>query len=141
MRLPPALFLILTAAACESPPVFHTPGGPPLPVAVDAQFRDWTLGTWALRNFDEELGAQLAKYNMVIVPRKPAQHLVAEINLGVPGNWQAIDVYLVRDGEREYAGRVRVPDLSPTTLDVSAQLLAPVIARRAWNLKGPAVGD
>jgi hypothetical protein len=59
---------------------------------------------------------------------------VAEINLGVLGNGQAIDVYLVRDGARAYAGRVRVPDLAPLTLDVAAQLVAPVIARPAWGL-------
>jgi hypothetical protein len=129
---------LLALSACESGPAFPVPGGAPLPVALDPQFRWYTLGTWTLQSFDEELATQLSKYNMVVVPRKAQQHLVAEINLGVGANPRAIDVYLVRDGEREYAGRVRVPDLSPTTLDASAQLIAPVLARRAWNLGGPA---
>jgi len=141
MRLAPLLLLFLTAAACDSPPAFPVPAGPPLAVALDAQFRFYTLGTWALDSFDEELATQLRKYNMVVVKPQAAPHLVAEINLGVAANPQAIDVYLVRDGERAYAGRVRVPDLAPSTLDVSAQLVAPLIARQAWRLGGPAAAD
>jgi hypothetical protein len=134
MRLAALLLLLFTAVACESPPAFPVPGGPPLPVALDTQFRFYTLGTWAKDSFDEELATQLRKYNMVVVDRKAAPHLVAEIDLGVLANGQAIDVTLVRDGTRAYAGRVNVPDLSPTTLDVAAQLVAPVIARPAWGL-------
>jgi hypothetical protein len=141
MRLPALLLLVLGAAACESAPALRVPSGPPLPVALDAQFRFYTMGTWALDSFDEELASQLGKYNMAVVKGQPAPHLVAEINLGVAANPQAIDVYLVRDGERAYAGRVRVPDLAPSTLDVSAQLVAPLIARQAWRLGGPAAAD
>jgi hypothetical protein len=140
MRLAPLLLLLLTLAACDSPPAFPVPAGPPLAVALDVQFRVYTMGTWALDSFDEELGTQLHKYNMVVVDRKAAPHLVAEVNLGVLANPQAIDVYLVRDGARAYAGRVRVPDLAPTTLQVSAQLVAPLIARGAWGL-APAVKE
>jgi len=137
MRLAPLLLVFLAGAACESSAAFPVPGGPPLPVAIDAQFRFYTMGTWAIDGFDEELAAQLRKYNMVVVDRRAAPHLVAEINLGVLANPQAIDVYLVRDGARAYAGRVRVPDLSPTTLEASAQLVAPLIARRAWSYTSP----
>jgi hypothetical protein len=138
MRLAPLFLLFLTAAACDSPPAFPVPAGPPLAIAVDAQFRFYTLGTWAKDSFDEELAVQLRKYNMVVVDRRAAPHLVAEIDLGVLANPHAIDVYLVRDGARAYAGRVRVPDLSPTTLEVSAQLVAPLLAKPAWGLAGPA---
>jgi hypothetical protein len=138
MRVGPLLLLVGPLFACESRPAFPVPAGPPLEVALDPQFRFYTMGTWALDNFAGELAVQLRKYNMVVVDRRAAPHLVAEIDLGVLANPHAIDVYLVRDGARAYAGRVRVPDLSPTTLDVSAQLVAPLIARPAWGLPEPA---
>ncbi|HEY5239909.1 MAG TPA: hypothetical protein VIJ22_00525 [Polyangiaceae bacterium] len=141
MRLPALALLLLGAAACDSAPAFPVPAGPPLAVAVDAQFRFYTLGTWALDSFDEELATQLRKYNMVVVDPRAAPHLVAQIDLGVEANPHAIDVYVVRDGQRAYAGRVRVPDLSPSTLAVSAQLVAPLIARQAWRLGGPAAAE
>ena len=134
MRLAPLLLLFLTLVACDSPPAFPAPGGPPLRVALDTQFRVYTMGTWAIDSFDEELATQLRKYNMVVVDRKTEPQLVAEVDLGVLANPNAIDVYLRRNGERRYAGRVRVPDLSTTTLDVAAQLVAPLIARPAWGL-------
>jgi hypothetical protein len=141
MRAAPLLLLLLGGVACDSRAAFPVPEGPPLQIALDVQFRFYTMGTWAIDNFDEELGTQLRKYNIVVVDRRAAPHVVAEIDLGVLANGQAIDVYLVRDGARAYAGRVRVPDLSPTTLDVSAQLVAPVIARPAWGLAVPAKGE
>ena len=140
MRVAALGLLFLAGVACDSPPAFPVPGGPPLPVALDTQFRFYTMGTWVLDGFDQELATQLRKYNMVVVDRKAAPHLVAEVNLGVLANPHAIDVYLVRDGARAYAGRGNVPDLSPTTLDVAAQLVAPVIARPAWWLAGAPTG-
>ena len=134
MRLAPLLLLFLTLVACDSPPAFPAPGGPPLRVALDVQFRVYTMGTWAIDSFDEELATQLRKYNMVVVDRKTEPQLIAEVDLGVLANPHAIDVYLRHNGERAYAGRVRVPDLSTTTLDVAAQLVAPLIARPAWGL-------
>ena len=59
MRLAPLLLLGLAVAACDVPRAFVAPGGPPLPVVLDAQFRYATLGTWALDGFDEELATQL----------------------------------------------------------------------------------
>jgi hypothetical protein len=134
MRLAALSLLVAGVLACDSPPAFPVPGGPPLPVALDVQFRTYTMGTWAIDSFSQELGVQLAKYNMTVVDKKTAPSIVAEVNLGVLGNGQAIDVYIVRGGVRTNAGRVRVPDLSPTTLDVSAQLVAPLIARPAWGV-------
>jgi hypothetical protein len=138
MRLAPLLLLLAPLLACESPPAFSTPGGPPLAVALDARFPFDTLGMWRLDDFDAELATQLAKYNLRVVDARTAPRLLAEINLGVPGNFQAIDVYLVRDGRRTPAGRIHMTDLSPTTLEASAQLVAPVIARAAWGLGQPA---
>ena len=137
MRLWPLLLLLLAVVACETGPAFRVPGGPPIPVALDVQFPVYTLGTWSIDEFSEELGRQLVKYNMRVVDRKTRPPLVAEINLGVLHNWHAIDVYLVRDGQTTPAGRVRVPDLSMPTLDASAQLVAPLIARQAWGLAAP----
>ena len=135
MRLAPLLLLFLTTAACGSEPAFPVPAGPPLPVALDAQFRFYTMGTWAIDSFDDELASQLRKYNMVVVDRRAAPHLVAEIDLGVLANPNAVDVYLVRDGART-VGRVRVPDLAPTTLEASAQLVAG-LARNGRGLGNP----
>jgi hypothetical protein len=134
MRLPALLLLALTPVACESQPAFPVPAGPPIPVVIDAQFPVYTMGTWRTDEFTDELARQLAKYNMRVVPRGSEPHLIAAINLGLWNNYHAVDVYLARDGEPEFAGRVRVPDLAPTTLDASARLVAPLIARRAWGL-------
>jgi hypothetical protein len=135
MRLVALLVLVLTVVACESGPAFAVPAGPPIPVALDVKFPVYTMTTLTIDEFSDELGRQLAKYNMRVVPRGPEAHLLAAINLGLWNNHQAIDVYLSHDGEPEFAGRVRVPDLAPTTLDASAQLVAPIIAQRAWGLK------
>jgi hypothetical protein len=132
-----AAFVLLLAPlfGCESPPpAFPVPEGPPIHVALDVQFVGYTLGTWVIDEFSDALAEQLAKYNVKVVGKKAAADYLAEINLGVWGNRHAIDVYVVHDGQRRPAGRVNVPDLSWTTLDVSAQLVAPLIARQAWGL-------
>jgi hypothetical protein len=122
--------------ACESRPAFPGPAGPPVPVALDVHFAHWTLGTWALDNFDEELATQLAKYNVRVVDPKTRPRLVARVDLGLLGYRQAVDVYLVHDGVSDGAGRVRVPDLSPTTLDAAAPLVAAVVARAVLKDRG-----
>lgn len=93
------------------------------------RFAHWTLGTWALDNFDEELATQLAKYNIRVVDGKTRPRLVARVDLGLLGYRQAVDVALLSWGNREGTGRVLVPDLSPTTLDAAAPLVAAVVAR------------
>jgi hypothetical protein len=119
-------------SACESPPAFPVPQGPPQALALDVEFAHWQMGTWALDEFDEELATQLAKYNIRVVDRRTQPHFVARINLGLPGYRQAVDVDLLRDGEPGRAGRVMVPDLSMTTLDAAAPLVASVVARAVW---------
>jgi NAD(P)-dependent dehydrogenase (short-subunit alcohol dehydrogenase family) len=136
MRLA-SLFLVLTLMlGCEdAPPAFPVPAGPPIPIALDVQLPVYTLGTWLLRGFSESLAIELAKYNIRVVDSRAAPQAVAVINLGLPGYRQAIDVYLTRAGETKPAGRIHVPDLSESTLDVAAELLAPLIARSAWGLE------
>jgi hypothetical protein len=145
-----SLLALVPALACESAPAFRAPSGPPIAVALDVRFVRYTLGQWAVDGFDESLEEQLAKYNVKVVDARAAPTFVALIDLGVPGNRRAIDVYLSRDdqpevppqvGRRpeghtrtELAGRVWVTDLSQTTLEASAQLVAPLIARKAWGL-------
>ena len=137
MRIALLALVVALSCACESGPAFPVPAGPPQAIALDVEFAHWTLGRWAIDNFDEELATQLAKYNLHVVDRRSAPRLVARIDLGLPGYRQAIDVDLVRDGLRGRAGRVRVPDLQETTLDVAAQLVAQVIARAVWMPAAP----
>ena len=125
-------------AGCEEPPpAFPVPGGRAKTVALDAKFVVYTEGTWVLDEFDRELADQLVKYNLKVVGKTPAPDLVAEINLGIWGNRHAIDVYLARNGDESFAGRVGVPDLSWTTLDAAAEPVAQVIARKAWGIPEP----
>jgi hypothetical protein len=118
--------------ACESRPAFSAPPGPPASVALDVELAHWTLGRYAIDSFEQALRDELAKYNIRVVDRRTAPSLVARIDLGLPGYRQAIDVDLVHDGVRASAGRVRVPDLQETTLDVAAELVAAMIARAVW---------
>jgi hypothetical protein len=135
--LPLLVLVVALSCACESGPAFPVPAGPPQAVALDVEMAHWTLGHWAIDEFDEELTTQLAKYNIRVVDPTMQPRLIARIDLGLPGYREAIDVDLVRDGMRSRAGRVRVPDLQPTTLDVAAQLVATVIARAVWMPANP----
>jgi hypothetical protein len=130
----PALLLTPLVACDSPPPAFPVPQGKPVPVALDVQFVNYTLGTWVIDEFSDALAEQLTRYNVKVVGKKESPRLVADIDLGVWGNRHAIDVYLDRDGVRTPLGRVNVPDQSWTTLDVAAQLVAPLIARQAWGL-------
>jgi hypothetical protein len=139
-RARPGLALLGLAVAlfcaCESQPAFPVPPGPAATVALDVELAHWTLGRYAIDSFEQALGDELAKYNIRVVDPRTRPRLVARINLGLPGYRQAIDVDLVRDGASTPAGRVRVPDLQETTLDVAAQLVAAVIARAVWMPPG-----
>jgi hypothetical protein len=119
-------------AACDAPPAFPVPAGPAARVALDVQFAKWTLGRWALDDFEAALSHELAKYNITVVPRQSEPDFVAQINLGLLGYPQAVDTVLVRDGVERRLERVRVPDLQATTLEVAAQPVAAVIARAVW---------
>lgn len=142
MNLRSFLFVAAVAglAGCESPPAFPVPQGPPQELALDVEFARWTMGTWSLDEFDEELATQLAKYNIRVVDPRARPRLVAHVELGLLGYRQAIDVDVVRDGVARRAGRVRVPDLSMTTLDAAAPLVAAVVARAVWMPGAPPQG-
>lgn len=133
VRLLLALVLAF-ALGCESPAAFPVPAGPPIPMALDVELPVYTLGTWYLQGFSESLAIELMKYNIRVVDKRAAPKTVAIINLGLLGYHQAVDVYLSRDGETTAAGRVHVPDLSETTIEIAAQLVAQVLARSAWGL-------
>jgi hypothetical protein len=129
------LFLALFALAlvgCESKPAFQVPAGPPARVALDVRLPIDTVGTWTTDQFSQELATQLAKYNVVVVHRGATAPMVARVNLGLWGYRTAIDVYVEHDGTREHAGRVVVPDTSLVTMEASAQLVAPIVARNVW---------
>jgi hypothetical protein len=118
-----------------APPRSSCPGC--LPASWDRPSRPahgfYAPGAWRLDDFSAALATHLAKYNVRVVAKNAVPDVVAEIDLGVPGIPRTIDVYLVQDTVRTYAGRVRVTHLSMATLDGSARLLAPVIAGRAWE--------
>jgi hypothetical protein len=126
------LALLTLAVACDVPPAFRAPAGPPFPVALDVEMPVYVLGSWLIDGFNESLRDQLAKYNVQVVTRRDAAAAVAEIDLGLWGYQQAVDVYVVRGGRRVHAGRVLVVDHASTTLDAAAILVAEVIARAIW---------
>jgi hypothetical protein len=137
IRVVLALVLVF-ALGCESPAAFPVPDGPPMAMALDVQLPYNTLGTWFLQGFSESLALELAKYNIRVVEKREAATAVAVINLGLYGYHQVIDAYLSRDGQTKPAGRVHMPDLSETTVEMAAQLVAQVVARSAWGLGEPA---
>jgi hypothetical protein len=134
VRLVLMVVLAVGLGCGESPPAFRVPAGPPIPMALDVRLPVDTLGTWIVQGFSESLAIELAKYDIRVVDRRAAPRDVAVVNLGLLGYRQAIDVYLTRDGETTRLGRIHVPDVSETTLDAAAQLVAQVLARSAWGL-------
>jgi hypothetical protein len=133
MRVALLIAFVALLIGCESRPAFQVPRGPAVPIALDVSFARYTEGRWALDEFEGELTLQLAKYNFQVVDRKTKPDLVARVDLGLLGYRQAVDVYLVQAGTREYAGRVRVPDLSMPTLDAATPLVAEVVARAYYK--------
>jgi len=129
------LLAALTLAGCESKPAFQAPAGPPARVALDVRLPVDTIGTWTTDRFSQELALQLAKYNVVVVGRHEVAPTVARVDLGLWGYRSAIDVYVERDGSKTYAGRVVLPDTTQSTIEASAQLVAPLVARDAWGLR------
>jgi hypothetical protein len=50
-------------------------------------------------------------------------------------DWQEVDVWLGGEGEEVALGRIRVPDLAWTTLQVAGIAAAELIARSVWSVK------
>jgi hypothetical protein len=133
-------FALSLACGCDAPPAFPAPSGPPKEIALDVQLPIYVLGTWAIDAFSETLRLELAKYNITVVSRRSRPSVVALIDLGrfTYRDWQEVDVALAHDHETTPLGRIRVPDLSMTTLDVAAQPVAELIARWIWTTAMPA---
>jgi hypothetical protein len=118
----------LLACACDGPPPRAAVAGPPQWIALDAEFPAWELSRWALNGFTNSLRHELESYDIHVDDRPAPDRPLVQVNLGHYGNWRAIDVEITRAGRTAHAGRVMIPDRSMTTLDVSASLVASVIA-------------
>jgi hypothetical protein len=132
----PALALV---GSCETPPAFPVPAGPAKPIALDVELPVAVLGRWTVNSFSDTLRAELVKYNITVVDPESQPGLVALIDLGrfTYRDWQEIDVALTHDDGTTPLGRIRVLDLSATTLDVAAQPVAALIARWVWTAHAP----
>jgi hypothetical protein len=130
-----AALCLLTLASCASPPAFPVPANEHKTVALDVRLPADFLGTWTTAGFIETLRDELAKYHILVVRRAEDPDAVARIDLGrvTYHTWQEVDVSL----DDVDVGRVHVPDLSMTTTDVVAQLVATVIAQRLWAHEPP----
>ena len=130
---------LLLLASCASPPAFPVPPGPPKRVALDVQLPVYVLGTWGAAGFRDTLRDELAKYNVVVVRPDEVPDAVARIDLGrfTYRSWQEIEVALDDDHRVDTLGKIRVPELSMTTVDVAAQMVAELIAKRLWANEPP----
>jgi hypothetical protein len=131
--------VIVLVASCASPPAFPVPEGPPRRVVLDVQLPVYGLGTWSTAGFTQTLRQELAKYNIVVVEPSETRDAIATIDLGrwTYRTWQEIDVTVGDDRRAVVAGRIRVPDLSMTTTDVAAEMVATLIARKLWAVGEP----
>jgi hypothetical protein len=119
---------VALALACSDPPV--VPLERSYLIAVDVQPATWAIGwTMPTHDFSDSLRTELARYKIDVVERGMPAEMVAQVDLGLWNNWRAIDVAIARGGKTVHVGRVTVPDLSMTTLDVAARMVASIIAR------------
>jgi hypothetical protein len=127
-----ALFFVWS---CDTPPAFPVPSVPPKTVALDVRLPVYVPGSWTVDGFSESLRLELAKYNIQVVGRRSQPEAVARIDLGriTYRSWQEVDVAVADDDRTTPLGRIRVPDLEMTTLDVAAQSVAVLIARWIWR--------
>jgi hypothetical protein len=134
VRFAAVLWVLSLLAGCAAPPAFPVPQGPPMRVALDVQPPLHAVGTWSTIGFTATLRDELARYNVVVVHRNEQPDAVAVVDLGrfTYRSWQEIDVALDDDRHVTELGRIRVPDLSMTTTDVAAGMIAELIARRLW---------
>lgn len=142
MRLALALVCIALSLvwSCDTPPAFPPPSGPAKAIALDVRLPVFVPGTWTVDGFSETLRLELVKYNITVVDPRSRPRNVALIELGRVTylGWQEVDVALAHDNQTTLLGRIRVMDLSMTTLDVAAQPVAALIARWLWTIKPPA---
>ncbi|HLK38320.1 MAG TPA: hypothetical protein VKU41_16270 [Polyangiaceae bacterium] len=128
--------VVVCALGCDASLAFPVPSGPPRTVALDVRLPLYGLGRWVVDGFTQTLVLELGRYNVRVVDRAAGPDAVARVDLGqfTYRQWEEVDVLLLRGG-RQVAepDRIRVPDLEPSTLDVAAELVAGVVARRLWQ--------
>jgi hypothetical protein len=115
------------AAGCASTPVTVVPGAQAVSVGVDAELPFYLVGRRSAF-FLDTLRMELDRRNVRLVEPRGAP-TVAEIDLSLANYVHVVDVYMVHGAERSCAGRIRIPDVATTTLDVAAGMAAEVIAR------------
>jgi TolB-like protein len=121
------------ASAC-APTAEYPPHRPSTKVALDVAYFVPVLGTWMTDGFSESLRTELAKYSIEVVAARSSSRPLAVITLGDwsdrAGFGRSINVELLLPnmGPKQ-VGRLRVPDLEMTTLDVAASPIAALIAK------------
>ena len=141
-----ALYAIVLVAAlsftsgCDESPAFPVPQGPPKRVALDVRLPVYVPGRWTEDTTSETLAEELKKYNIQVVDRRAHPDALIHVDLGrlTYREWQEVDVWLGDEGKEVSLGRIRVPDLAWTTLQVAAIAAAQLIARSVWTAN-PAV--
>lgn len=128
------LLLGALAAGCDAPMVPPpVPSGSLTAIALRVGFFVPSLGTWTVDGFSESLREQLARYAVAVVGDHDPPENTAVVTLGDwsdrVGVGRSIDVAIVNEGGVSHAGRVRIPDLSMTTLAVAAEYVAVLIVR------------
>jgi hypothetical protein len=125
------------AAACDESPAFPVPPGPSKRVALDVRVPGFVTGRWTEETTSETLREELKKYNIQVVDRGAHPDALVHVDLGrfTYRDWQEVDVWLGAEGEEVTLGRIRVPDLAWTTLQVAGIAAAELIARSVWSVK------
>ena len=127
--------VLCLAPGCGEQPAFPVPHGSTAAIALDVQLPVPVLGTWKIDGFSETLRLELAKYHISVADRPSPMIPLAAVDLGqiTYRQWQEVDVTVAYGGQTTLLGRIRVPDLQMTTLDVAAQPVAELIARWVWS--------
>jgi hypothetical protein len=123
------------ASGCDESPAFPVPPGPPKRVALDVRLPVYVLGRWTEDTTAETMREELNKYNIQVVDRGAHPDALVHVDLGqfTYRDWQEVDVSLGAEGKEVSLGRIRVPDLAWTTLQVAAIAAAELVARSVWT--------
>ena len=134
--------LSLALGCGEQPSAFPVPSGSAAAIVLDVRLPVPVLGTWVVDGFSETLRLELAKYHIAVADRPSPATPLARIDLGeiTYRRWQEVDVAVAYEGKTTPLGRIQVPDLEVTTLDVAAQPVAELIARWVWSPGERSVG-
>jgi|SRR5271166_2262172 len=131
------LGVMWAASACEAPPAFPVPPGPPRAIAVDVRLPLYVVGTWGVTTFTDALRIELAKYRIAIVDHVPGSIGPAfEVDLGefTYRQWQSIDVSSFGASKVVPIGSVRLGDVGMDAVEAAAEPVAILIARSVWGV-------